>query len=111
MGQHGARLDIANSTLDSNNTAVFSFGNMQLRAFCSSFSSNVKGFYCGNKQVLIGGQSQNRFRNNDVAIYLEEVDNLYIYKGENDFTGSNWYITGMFSGIANNFLHVIYCNQ
>lgn len=107
MGQHGARLDIANSTLDSNNTAVFSFGNMQLRAFCSSFSSNVKGFYCGNKQVLIGGQSQNRFRNNDVAIYLEEVDNLYIYKGENDFTGSNWYITGMFSGIANNFLHVI----
>ncbi|MDP2188841.1 MAG: T9SS type A sorting domain-containing protein [Sphingobacteriaceae bacterium] len=107
MGQHGARLDIMNSTLDSNNIAVFSFGNMQLRAFCSSFSSNFRGFYCGNTQVLIGGQAQNRFRNNDVAIYLEEVDNLYIHKGENDFTGSNWYITGMFSGIANNYLHMI----
>jgi hypothetical protein len=107
MGQHGARLDIISSVIDSNNTAVFSFGNMQLKAYCSSFSSNVTGFYSGNTHVLIGGKAQNRFRNNDVAIYLEEVDNLYIYKGNNDFTGSNWYITGMFSGIANNYLQVL----
>jgi hypothetical protein len=107
MGQHGARLDIINSVIDSNNTAVFSFGNMQLKAYCSSFSSNVTGFYSGNTHVLIGGKAQNRFRNNNVAIYLEEVDNLYIFKGNNDFTGSNWYITGMFSGIANNYLQVL----
>jgi len=107
MGQHGARLDIISSVLDSNNIAVLSFGNMQLKAYCSSFSSNVTGFYCGNTHVLIGGKAQNKFLHNDVAIYLEEVDNLYIYKGNNDFTGSNWYITGMFSGVANNYLHVL----
>lgn len=107
MGQHGARLDIVSSVIDSNNVGVFSFGNMQLKAYCSSFSSNVTGFYCGNTHVLIGGGAQNKFRNNDVAIYLEEVDNLYIFKGNNDFTGSDWYITGMFSGIANNYLQVL----
>lgn len=107
MGQHGARLDIINSVIDSNNIAVFSFGNMQLKAYCSSFSSNVTGFYSGNTHVLIGGKAQNKFRNNNVAIYLEEADNLYIFKGNNDFTGSNWYITGMFSGIANNYLQVL----
>jgi hypothetical protein len=107
MGQHGARLDIVSSVIDSNNVGVFSFGNMQLKAYCSSFSSNVTGFYCGNTHVLIGGGAQNKFRNNEVAIYLEEVDNLYIFKGNNDFTGSDWYITGMFSGIANNYLQVL----
>jgi len=107
MGQHGARLDIVSSVIDSNNIAVFSFGNMQLKAYCSSFSSNVTGFYCGNTHVLIGGMAQNNFRNNETAIYLEEVDNLYIYNGNNDFTGSNWYVTGMFSGIANNYLQVL----
>lgn len=104
MGQNGARLDITNSTIDSNLRAVFSFGDLKLRAFCSSFSNNQEGIYAGNTQVLLGGRANNKFRNNNIAIYLEEVDNLYLYDGFNDFFGSNWYVTGRFTGIAHNHL-------
>lgn len=104
MGQNGARLDITNSTIDSNARAVFSFGDLKLRAFCSSFSNNQEGIYAGNTQVLLGGRANNKFRNNNIAIYLEEVDNLYLYDGFNDFFGSNWYVTGSFTGIAHNHL-------
>lgn len=104
MGQNGARLDITNSTIDSNVRGVFSFGDLKLRAFCSSFSNNQEGIYAGNTHVLLGGRANNKFRNNNIAIYLEEVDNLYLYDGFNDFFGSNWYVTGRFTGIAHNHL-------
>lgn len=104
MGQNGARLDITNSTIDSNARGVFSFGDLKLRAFCSSFSNNQEGIYAGNTQVLLGGRANNKFRFNNIAIYLEEVDNLYLYDGFNDFFGSTWYVTGRFTGIAHNHL-------
>lgn len=107
MGQNGARLDISNSTIDSNTRGVFSFGDLKLRAFCSSFSNNQQGIYAGNTQVLLGGRANNKFRNNNIAIYLEEVDNLYLYDGFNDFFGSNWYVTGRFTGIAHNHLQQV----
>lgn len=104
MGQNGARLDITNSSIDSNTRGVFSFGDLKLRAFCSSFSNNQEGIYAGNTQVLLGGRANNKFRHNHIAIYLEEVDNLYLYDGFNDFFGSSWYVTGRFTGIAHNHL-------
>jgi len=107
MGQHGAQLDILESRLDSNFRAVMAFGDLKLKPYCSSFSNNNTGIYAGNTHVLLGGNASNSLRNNHEAIYLEEVDNLFLVNGYNDFSGSNWYITGRFTGIAHNHLTII----
>jgi hypothetical protein len=92
MGQDGARLEFIESSTDSNSLGVKSFGDLQLKAYCSAFNFNTTAVYAGNTQVLMGGQARNRFLNNDVAIRIEEVDNLYLHNGYNDFSGSNWYL-------------------
>lgn len=107
MGQHGAQLEILESRLDSNVHAVMSFGDLKLKPYCSSFSNNTIGIYAGNTHVLMGGNANNTLRNNYEAIYLQEVDNLFLVNGYNDFSGSEWYITGRFTGIAHNYLSTI----
>ncbi|MBA4304567.1 MAG: hypothetical protein C0424_10115 [Sphingobacteriaceae bacterium] len=107
MGQHGAQLEILESRLDSNVRAVMTFGDLKLKPYCSSFSNNTFGIYAGNTHVLLGGNANNTLRNNHQAIYLEEVDNLFLVNGYNDFSGSDWYITGRFTGIAHNYLSTI----
>lgn len=107
MGQHGAQLEILESTIDSNARGIMSFGDLKLKPYCSSISHNTTGIYAGNTHVLMGANANNRLKNNHEAIYLEEVDNLFIVNGYNDFSGSDWYITGSFTGIAHNYLSTL----
>lgn len=107
MGQRGATLSIVESSIDSNSTAIFSFGDLKLNAFCSRFNNNTTAIYAGNTELLFGLNARNQFRNNHVAMYLEEVDKLDLKDGYNDFQGSDWYIVGMFSGIARNYLDTV----
>lgn len=104
MGQGDADLAISQTSIQNNSTGIQSFGQLYVRLNCNDISSNTIGIYAGNYQVLLGGGARNRFNNNQLAIKLEEVDNLYLADGENDFTGSNMYISGSFSGIALNYL-------
>lgn len=105
MGQHDANLNITQSIIEQNVWGIKSFGQLYCRMNCSSVSDNTTGIYAGNYQWLLGGRSRNRFQNNQLAIRLEEVDNLFLFEGENDFSGSQMYISGTFSGIALNYLH------
>jgi len=107
MGQHGAQLEIIESKLDSNVRAVMSFGDLKLKPYCSSFSNNTIGIYAGNTHLLMGGNANNSLRNNEQAIYLEEVDNLFLVNGFNDFAGSDWYVTGRFTGVAHQYLSTL----
>lgn len=107
MGQHGAQLEILESRLDSNDRGLMAFGDLRLKPFCSSFNHNQIGIYAGNTQLLMGGNANNSFLNNHTAIYLEEIDNLFIVNGYNNFAGSTWYITGRFTGIAHQYLSTI----
>lgn len=107
MGQRGATLTITESSIDSNATALFSFGDLKVNASCSRFNNNTTAIYAGNTELLFGLNARNQFRNNHVAIYLEEVDKLDLKDGYNDFQGSDWYIVGMFSGIARNYLDTV----
>jgi hypothetical protein len=104
MGQGDADLSISQTSIQHNFIGIQSFGQLYVRLNCNDISSNTMGIYAGNYQVLLGGGARNRFNNNQLAIKLEEVDNLYLSDGENDFTGSNMYISGSFSGIALNYL-------
>ncbi len=104
MGQHDANLNITQTIIEQNVWGIKSFGQLYCRMNCSSVSNNTTGIYAGNYQWLIGGRSRNKFQNNQLAIRLEEVDNLFLFEGENDFSGSQMYISGMFSGIAMNYL-------
>ncbi len=104
MGQGDADLSISQTSIQNNRTGIQSFGQLYVRLNCNDISSNMMGIYAGNYQLLLGGGARNRFNNNQLAIKLEEVDNLYLTDGENDFTGSNMYISGSFSGIALNYL-------
>jgi len=104
MGQRGATLAIHESRIDSNHTAVFSFGDLKLNAYCSRFNNNTTAIYAGNTELLFGLNARNQFRDNHIAVYLEEVDKLDLKDGYNDFQGSDWYVVGMFSGIARNYL-------
>ncbi len=105
MGQNDANLNITQSEIEDNIWGIKSFGQLYCRMNCSSVSNNTTGIYAGNYQWLIGGRSRNKFHNNQIAIRLEEVDNLFVFEGENDFSGSQMYITGTFSGIAMNYLY------
>jgi hypothetical protein len=106
MGQHDANLYITQTIIENNDWGIKSFGQLYCRMNCSSVSDNNTGIYAGNYQWLLGGRSRNRFQNNQVAIRLEEVDNLFVFEGENDFSGSQMYITGTFSGVALNYLYL-----
>lgn len=106
MGQHDANLYITQSTIEHNVWGIKSFGQLYCRMNCSSVSNNTTGIYAGNYQWLLGGRARNRFHNNQIAIRLEEVDNFFVFEGENDFSGSQMYFTGTFSGVAMNYLHL-----
>jgi hypothetical protein len=104
MGQAGALLRIQECRLDSNRTGMFSFGQLRMEVLCSSFSRNETGWYAGNTQVWLGDGALNQFGNNRTALYLEEVDLLYLRNGGNSFTGSSWHLDGMLSGLAIQYL-------
>lgn len=104
MGQGDADLLVNQTTITNNQIGIQSFGQLYVRLNCNDISSNTIGVYAGNYQLLLGGGARNRFNYNQLAIKLEEVDNLYLADGENDFSGSEMYIAGDFSGIALNYL-------
>jgi len=106
MGQHDANLYITQTVIEQNVWGIKSFGQLYCRMNCSSVSNNTTGIYAGNYQWLLGGRSRNKFQNNQLAIRVEEVDNLFVFEGENDFSGSQMYLSGTFSGIAMNYLHL-----
>ena len=104
MGQAGALLRLQECRLDSNRTGMFSFGQLRVEVMCSGFSRNETGWYAGNTQVWLGNGALNQFGNNRTALYLEEVDLLYLRNGENSFSGTGWHLDGMLSGLALQYL-------
>ncbi len=104
MGQHDAQLKLSQNLIQDNVWGLRSFGQLHVRLNCNNISENYTGIYAGNYQLLLGGRARNKFTDNRIAIRIEEVDNIFLHEGENDFSGSQMYITGTFSGIAMNYL-------
>lgn len=104
MGQAGALLRLQECRLDSNRTGMYSFGQLRVEVMCSGFAWNETGWYAGNTQVWLGNGAMNQFGHNRTALYLEEVDLLYLRNGGNSFTGSGWHLDGMLSGLALQYL-------
>ncbi|MFM8685060.1 MAG: hypothetical protein ACKODJ_00740, partial [Bacteroidota bacterium] len=104
MGQAGALLRLQECRLDSNRTGIFSFGQLRVEVLCSGFARNETGWYAGNTQVWLGDGALNQFGNNRTALYLEEVDLLYLRNGGNSFSGTGWHLDGMLSGLALQYL-------
>jgi hypothetical protein len=104
MGQAGALLRLQECRLDSNRTGLYSFGQLRVEVICSGFARNETGWYAGNTQVWLGNGALNRFGHNRTALYLEEVDLLYLRDGGNTFSGSGWHLDGMLSGLALQYL-------
>lgn len=105
MGQSDATLDITQTRIERQQWGIKSFGLMTGKMSCSQLSNNNVALYAGNSQWLMGGRSRNKFNNNALAIKIEEVDNLFLFEGENDFSGSTLYMTGEFSALAMNYLY------
>ena len=104
MGQAGALLRLQECRLDSNRTGMFSFGQLRVEVLCSGFARNETGWYAGNTQVWLGDGALNQFGNNRTALYVEEVDLLYLRNGGNSFSGTGWHLDGMLSGLALQYL-------
>jgi hypothetical protein len=105
IGQSDATLDITQTRIERQQWGIKTFGLMTAKMSCSQLTNNQTALYAGNSQWLMGGRSRNKFNNNAVAIRIEEVDNLFLFEGENDFSGSSLYLTGEFSGLAMNHLY------
>jgi len=104
MGQVGARMRLQQCRLDSNTTAMVSFGPMRVEALCNEWVRNQTAWYAGNTQVWLGDGAMNFFGDNVRALHLEEVDLLYLRNGNNTFSGNALALSGMLSGLARQYL-------
>ncbi len=104
-GQQGSTIYLNDVNADHNYKGVETNG-ADVEAVCSHFDNNGHiGLYVHDGDIFIGGQSGNSFQNNTYGIYIDNVANLAIADGVNNFVGSTTYIAGDFSVQATSYLH------